>query len=93
MIGEPRAVLYDRIAAYLVLGFYNSELTFEFCDAVVNDIHGIISFTDEVRPDLFGQVYLAFDEGEYYHGDNRDEDPVEVYTRPLVARIVEIRLL
>ena len=33
----------------------------------------------------FWQVYLAFDEGEYYHGDNRDEDPVEAYTRPLVA--------
>jgi hypothetical protein len=25
-------------------------------------------------------LYSAFDEGEHYHGDNRDEDPVDVYT-------------
>ncbi len=92
LIGEPRAVLYDRIASYLALGFYNSELTFEFCDAVVNDIHRIISCAHEERPDLFWQVFLAFDQGEYCHGGNRNEDPVEVYTRPLVAQIVETRL-
>jgi hypothetical protein len=89
LIGEPRPTLYDKIAIYLARGFHSSELDFEFCDAIANDIHGIITSVDDRRPDLFWQVYLAFDEGEYYHANNRDEDPVEVYTRPLIARIVE----
>jgi hypothetical protein len=93
LIEEPRAVLYDRIAIYLARGFHRSELTFEFCDAVLNDIHGIITSGDEGRPDLFWAVYLAFDEGEYYHENKKDEDPVEVYTRPQIARIVEIHPL
>jgi hypothetical protein len=63
-------------------------MTFAFCDAVVNDLYGVLTSTDEPRPALFWDVFLAFDEGEYYHGNNRDEDPVEVYTRPMIARIV-----
>jgi len=91
LVGEPRAVLYDQIAIYLARGFHNSELTFDFCDAIVNDIHGVITSADETRPALFWEIYLAFDEGEYYQNEMRDEDPVDVYTRPLIARIVEIR--
>ena len=87
-LGIPRSELYDRIATYLARGFNSSELSFEFCDAIVNDVHGVITFADEERPDLFWKVYLAFDEGEYYHGGNREQDPVEVYTRPQIAQIV-----
>jgi hypothetical protein len=36
-----------------------------------------------------GKCFFAFDEGEYYHGNNRQEDPEATYTRPLIARIVE----
>jgi hypothetical protein len=63
-------------------------LTFAFCDAVVNDLHGVITSANEDRPDLFWEVFLAFDEGEYHHHSNRDEDPVEVYTRPMIGRII-----
>jgi hypothetical protein len=34
------------------------------------------------RPPLFWDVHLDFDEGEYYHGNNRDEDPVDVKPVP-----------
>ena len=88
LTGVPRSVLYDHIARYLARGFHRSELTFEFCDWILNDIHGVITSHDEARPDLFWQVYRAFDEGEYHHTDRRDEDPVEAYTRPMVAQIV-----
>jgi hypothetical protein len=91
LVGESRAVLYDQIAIYLARGFHNSALTFDFCDAIVNDIHGVITSADEDRPALFWEIYLAFDEGEYYHNEMRDEDPVEEYTRPLISRIVETR--
>ena len=81
-------VLCDQIGLYLAQGFQDSELTFAFCDAIVNDIFGLITSWQTKWPDLFWKVYLAFDEGEYYHGSNRDEDPVEVYTRPRIAQIV-----
>ncbi len=46
---------------------------------------------EEGCPKFFLAVYLAFDEGEYYHDANRDEDPIETYTRPAIARILEGR--
>lgn len=86
LIGQSRAVLFDRIATWLALGFNNSELSFGFCDAVVNDIFGVITSSDEPTPKHFWEIYLAFDAGEYYH--NRDEDPVPTYTRPAIAAII-----
>ena len=88
-LGCSRSTLYDQIAAHLARGFHASRLDFCFCDAVVNDLFGVITSADERRPDLFWAVYLAFDEGEYYHNNNRNEDPVEAYTRPMIARIIE----
>jgi hypothetical protein len=87
-IGGSRSTLYDEIALYLARGFHAFELTFAFCDAVVNDLHGVISFAHEDRPDLFWKVFLAFDEGEFSHHGNRDEDPQQVYTRPMIGRII-----
>jgi hypothetical protein len=87
--GWSRSQLFDEIATYLALGFNSSELSFEFCDAVVNDLLGPVTNTSGLRPKVFWEVYSAFDEGEYYHDNNRDEDPVDVYTRPMIARIVE----
>jgi hypothetical protein len=90
LIDEPRSALYDELAVYLARGFHGRELEFEFCDAIMNDIFGlIISAEGELMPELFYRIYCAFDEGEFYHGDNRQEDPVEAYTRPQIADIVE----
>jgi hypothetical protein len=88
--GWPRSQLFDEIAKCLALGYKASDLSFHFCDMVVNDLAGPVTNTSGPRPQIFWKVYSAFDEGEYYHGDNRDEDPVEVYTRPMIARIVEV---
>lgn len=85
--GEPPSVLYDRIATYLARGFHSSELPYTFCHAVLNGIFGVISSADEPRPRFFWEVYLAFDEAEY-HRNRHNEDPVQLYTRPRIARIV-----
>ena len=87
--GWCRCELFDEIAKYLALGFNSSELSYEFCDYVVTDLFGPVNDTSGPKPQFFWDVYFAFDEGEYYHGNNRDEDPVEVYTRPRIARIIE----
>jgi hypothetical protein len=84
-----RGTLYDRIALFLARGFHNGELPFDFCDRIVNDIHDVIIVADECRPEIYWETYLAFDEGEYFHNNNREEDPVDLFTKPLIARIVE----
>jgi len=87
-IGHTTSDLYDQIAARLACGFHTSELTFTFCDAVVNEIHAMIRLRGEGPSDLLWKVFLAFDSGEFSHDGNRDQDPVETYTRPEIARIV-----
>jgi hypothetical protein len=87
--GWSRSQFFDEIAVRLALGYNTSELSFEFCDAVVNDLAGPVTDTCGPRPQIFWDVYSAFDEGEYYHSNNRDDDPVEAYTRPMIARVVE----
>jgi hypothetical protein len=77
-----RRQLFDEIAKYLAFGFQSSELSFEFCDAVLNDLFGPVTNTSGPKPEVFWDVYSAFDEGEYYHGNNRDEIP----WRPTLAR-------
>lgn len=79
--------LTDQIAIYLATGFSKDELSYDFCDAVVNRLFHVA--IDGEPPDLLWSVYLAFDEGEYHHpGDAADVDPVEVYTRPMIAEIL-----
>jgi hypothetical protein len=88
LLGTCRPQVYDELAICLARGFHASELTFEFCDAVMNGIHDRIANADERRPELFWRVYVAFDEGEYHHDNNRQDDPIEAYTRPLIAQIL-----
>ena len=83
-----KATLYDQVAHYVASGFNDHELPFWFCDAIVNDIHGIITLADEIRPDLFWRVFLAFDAGEYYRREDGKQDPVVKYTRPLIEQII-----
>jgi hypothetical protein len=72
--------------------FYKDGVEYRSLDRhmVVNDLSTPVTNTSGPRPLVFWEVYWAFDEGEHYHGDNRDEDTVEVYTRPMIARIVAV---
>jgi hypothetical protein len=88
-VGLPNSGLYDALAFRLALGFNSNTLDFGFSDQVVNELHGIITFRNEDRPELFWSIFLAFDAGEYYHDGNRSIDPVEAYTRPQIAQIVQ----
>lgn len=81
-----------RSLSFLASGFHNSELTFDFCADIVNDLCGIVMDAryNDRPPDLFWQVYLAFDEGEFFHDAYPHlEDPIEAFTRPLIARIID----
>ncbi len=87
LTGASTSALYDQIAIYLAKGFHSSDLTFDFCDAVANDLFGFINSVEEEFPKCFYDVYCAFDEGEYFHRAAPEKDPIEAYTRPLIAQI------
>jgi hypothetical protein len=86
--GLRRSDLYDALALRLAFGFHNDSFDFGFCDQVVNDLHAVISVQNEDRPELFWNVFLAFDAGEFYPNRDRSVDPVEAFTRPQIAEIV-----
>ena len=48
--GWSRSQLFDEIAKLLALGYNASELSFDFCDVVVNDL--AVPLPTQVRPDL-----------------------------------------
>jgi hypothetical protein len=88
-LGVARAALYDGLAHHLASGFYRNDLPFVFCDSVITDLHGVMIAALEDRPELFWSVFLAFDEGEYYHrGGRTEDDPIAKYTRPMIAQII-----
>ncbi len=87
--GLTRDEIYDRIGIWIARGFHRSELSFEFCDRIVNDIHGVITLADEHRPRLFWDVFLAFDSGEFYRSNDRTRNPVDEFTKPLISVAIE----
>jgi hypothetical protein len=88
-VGLSNGDLYDALALELALRFNSNTLDFGFCDQVINELHGVITWRNDHRPELFWNIFLAFDAGEYYHDGNRNIDPVEAYTRPEIAQIVQ----
>lgn len=87
--GLARDEIYDRVAIWIARGFYRSELSFEFCDRIVNNVHGVITLANEHRPKLFWDVFLAFDSGEFYRNNDRTRDPADEFTRPLISVAIE----
>lgn len=90
--GLSQDAVCDELGVYLASGFHSGDLTFEFCDEVANDIFGLITSWTTPWPALFWKVHLAFDDGEYNHGNNASENSIEVHTKPQIAKIVSDRL-
>ncbi|CAB3760025.1 hypothetical protein GQ57_30515 [Burkholderia sp. MSh2] len=90
--GEVLPDRFDAIAIELARGYHRGQLPYAFCDEVVNLLVGRLyadALVDrDTWPALFWEVYLAFDAGEYFRPGERDIDPVEKYTRPLIEEIV-----
>ena len=72
---EPRSFL-NRLAATLAVRFFQNHDEFAFCDVVMKSL--VAWFWVEGRPempDLFWQIFLAFDSGG------------EPFTRPLIEKL------
>jgi hypothetical protein len=87
-VGKPTSEICDQIAVFLARGFHDTELTYDFCDAVANDVWRVMITGKIDWSDLLARVYDAFDAGEWVRSDRPEEDPVEVYTRPAIAEFV-----
>lgn len=79
------ATLLDRLSAYLVEGFHQGTLDYDYCDALANALH--FSILDLVGMESFAwETFLAFDDGEWSRAGDT-ENPVDKYTRPAVAAL------
>ena len=80
--------LYNRIALIVAERFNNDTLSYADGDGVMNAIFGMMidgkTPMESIQPAW--SIYLAFDEGEYYHGGSTD--PVESFTRPQLRNIL-----
>ncbi|CAJ0816808.1 hypothetical protein LMG19087_02883 [Ralstonia wenshanensis] len=90
IVGSTRRHAYDVMGRHLAIGFHEDRFSFGFCDAVANAVIGFVyddflALGEDSWPALFYQVYLAFDAGEV---GPPGVDPISVYTRPMIARIV-----
>jgi len=83
------ADLYNRIALIVAERFDNGTLSYEDGDGVMNAIFGMMVGgeipMESIEPAW--SIYLAFDEGEYYHGGSTD--PVKSFTRPQIRNILD----
>jgi hypothetical protein len=80
--------LYNRIALIVAERFNNDTLSYADGDGVMNAVLGMMvdgkTPMESIQPAW--SIYLAFDEGEYYHGGSTD--PVESFTRPEIRNIL-----
>ena len=83
----------DRLGGEIAKSYECGDLSYEFCDLLVNDLFGLLvqrQFLDPQGswPHLFYEVYEAFDAGEFHRKADYSDDPVAEFTNPAVANIV-----
>jgi len=84
---------FNRIGGVIAVAYQAGDVTYEFCDQLVNDLFGWLCtepFDDPLRswPHLFCEVFEAFDAGEYCRRPDKSDDPVSDFTNPAIAHIV-----
>jgi hypothetical protein len=90
---EAEAALYDGFGAELARGYYERRYSFDFCDAVVNQLYGLM-ISKQLQeppppwPKLFMRVYEAFDAGEMHRCADKSDDPIAELTDPAIADII-----
>lgn len=82
---------YNSAALEIAKGYHRRELSYTFCDGVMNDLwsgvqEGFGLGNNEV-PEPFYQIYDAFDAGEYHRKLDKSHDPVAEFTDPAIAEL------
>jgi hypothetical protein len=83
---------YNLIAVEIAAGYYREELTYDFCDGVMNDLWEAVraGFRPDIIeiPEPFFEIYQAFDAGEFHRKPDGSDDPIADFTDPLIAELV-----
>ena len=82
----------DSVALELGRRFLKGEMLYELADDLANQMWAAMmnklpDFSEVTFSEIAFAVYEAFDAGEYYHSPDR-EDPVEIYTVPMLQEIL-----
>jgi len=83
----------DRLGGEIAKSYQSGDLSYEFCDLLVNDLFEILFDRQFLDPQgswahLFYEVYEAFDAGEFHRKADHSDDPVAEFTNPAVANII-----
>lgn len=83
---------YNATALQIARLYNDGELTYSFCDALMNDLWsaaqaGFGAGSNHV-PQPFFDIYEAFDAGEYHRKPDKSDDPVAEFTNPVIAELV-----
>lgn len=83
---------FNSIALQIAEQYHSGALSYEVCDHIMNDLWSVVRDcfipAHSAVPDLFYDVYLAFDAGEYYRAADRSDDPVTEHTKPMIEEIL-----
>lgn len=92
-LGLSASAFLDRIGGVTASKYHAGQATFEFCDSLINDLWNVlierVGKANEIySPELFYEVYDAFDAGEYHRSADMSDNPIADFTDPLIAQIV-----
>jgi hypothetical protein len=78
----------DAFARRVAEEYWAGRLSFNDADGAMTELYSYSYFDENGdMPPFAWEVFEAFDEGEYYHhGDSRDWDPEDVYTKPMIRK-------
>lgn len=81
---------FDSFARRVAHEYWVQNLSFEAADTAMNALHAYVGARYDVRlPAYAGEVFAAFDQGEFHHKeDDESVDPEEKYTKPEIRSIV-----
>ncbi|WP_374513052.1 hypothetical protein [Brevundimonas sp.] len=93
--GVTETEAYDLIGEALARAYALGQTSYEDADLIANNLYGAWVLNRQSSdppspwPELFLEVYLAFDGGEYRRTDNPTHDPVVDCTDPAIAEILK----
>ena len=90
--GDTVQQIFSKTALYFAKAFMNHEIDFDTADSALEWIFDAMlrrtySTSESIADTIAFPIYIAFDAGEYDHGDGKD--PVETYTIPQLQKILK----
>jgi len=89
--------LIENLALITALKYWNGEINYTDGDCIMNNLFAFWVtnnyYVDNYSfSDIAWECYEAFDAGEYYRtNDDRNIDPAEKYTKPLIEELLKKR--